>query len=136
MIDEKNVRLMTRLSVYENKEGKEDFKINRYSSRVYVNMKVLESSIAVTFAYLLAVFLYSFRFYSEISTKGFSFPYRTYLIYILGIYGVIFLGHFIYARKYYRRRYDKMRRNIRHYDRDLYILKKNIQKEKDPGTQG
>ena len=121
---------MTRISVYENNEGVEDFKINRYSSRVYVNTKVLESSIAVTIAYLCAVFLYSFRFYSEISSKGFSFPYRTYVIYCAGIYAAIFLIHFILARRFYKKRYEKMRRNIRQYDRDLYILKKNMQKEK------
>ena len=123
MINEKNVRLMTRISVYENNEGVKDFKINRYSSRVYVNTKVLESSIAVTIAYLCAVFLYSFRFYSEISSKGFSFPYRTYIVYCAGIYAAIFLIHFILARRHYKKRYEKMRRNIRQYDRDLYILK-------------
>ena len=135
MINEKNVRLMTRISVYENNEGVKDFKINRYSSRVYVNTKVLESSIAVTIAYLCAVFLYSFRFYSEISSKGFSFPYRTYIVYCAGIYAAIFLIHFILARRYYKKRYEKMRRNIRQYDRDLYILKKNMQKEKGSITQ-
>ena len=135
MINEKNVRLMTRISVYENNEGVKDFKINRYSSRVYVNTKVLESSIAVTIAYLCAVFLYSFRFYSEISSKGFSFPYRTYIIYCAGIYAAIFLIHFILARRHYKKRYEKMRRNIRQYDRDLYILKKNMQKEKGSITQ-
>lgn len=135
MINEKNVRLMTRISVYENNEGVKDFKINRYSSRVYVNTKVLESSIAVTIAYLCAVFLYSFRFYSEISSKGFSFPYRTYIVYCAGIYAAIFLIHFILARRHYKKRYEKMRRNIRQYDRDLYILKKNMQKEKGSITQ-
>ena len=135
MINEKKVRLMTRISVYENNEGVKDFKINRYSSRVYVNTKVLESSIAVTIAYLCAVFLYSFRFYSEISSKGFSFPYRTYIVYCAGIYAAIFLIHFILARRHYKKRYEKMRRNIRQYDRDLYILKKNMQKEKGSITQ-
>ena len=135
MINEKNVRLMTRISVYENNEGVKDFKINRYSSRVYVNTKVLESSIAVTIAYLCAVFLYSFRFYSEISSKGFSFPYRTYIVYCAGIDAAIFLIHFILARRHYKKRYEKMRRNIRQYDRDLYILKKNMQKEKGSITQ-
>ena len=136
MINEKNVRLMTRLSVYENNEGIEDSKINRYSCNTYVNVKVLESSIAITFAYILGVILYSFRFYSEISAKGFSFPYRTYLGYFVGGYAVVFLIHFIFARNYYRKRYEKMRRNIRQYDRDLYILKKNIQKGKGTNTQG
>ena len=135
MINEKNVRLMTRISIYENREGKEEFKINRYSSRVYVNTKMLESTIAVTAAYLCAVLLYSFRYYSEISSKGFSFPYRMYLIYCTWIYAAVFLIHFILARRFYKKRYEKMRRNIRQYDRDLYILKKNIQKEKGSDAQ-
>ena len=135
MIDEKRIRLMTKISVYEKGEGLKDFKMNRYSERTYVNMKVLGSSIAVTLAFLLGVFLYSFHFYSEISTRGFSFPYRTYLIYVVAVYVAVFLIHFILARRYYRKRYEKMRNNLDQYDRDLYILKQDIQKAKNQNEQ-
>jgi len=121
---------MTKISLYENKEGVKDFKMNRYTEKTFINKKVLESSIVITVAYLMGVFLYSFRFYSEISTKGFSFPYKSYVIYIAGVYAAVFLIHFILARMYYRKCYEKMRRHVREYDRDLYILKKRIQKGK------
>ena len=53
MIDPKKVRLMTKLAVYEEGPGKKDLKINCYSKRTYVNIKQLESIIAVTVAYVL-----------------------------------------------------------------------------------
>ena len=55
MIDPKKVRLMTKLAVYEEGPGKKDLKINCYSKRTYVNIKQLESIIAITVAYLLGL---------------------------------------------------------------------------------
>ena len=50
MIDPKKVRLMTKLAVYEEGPGKKDLRINGYSKRTYVNIKQLESVIAITAA--------------------------------------------------------------------------------------
>ena len=53
MIDPKKVRLMTKLAVYEEGPGKKDLRINGYSNRTYVNIKQLESVIAIPAAYIL-----------------------------------------------------------------------------------
>ena len=66
MIDPKKVRLMTKLAVYEEGPGKKDLKINCYSKRTYVNIKQLESIIAITVAYLLGLGLYCFGIYTDI----------------------------------------------------------------------
>ena len=63
MIDPKKVRLMTKLAVYEEGPGKKDLRINGYSKRTYVNIKQLESVIAITAAYILAMVLYLHRYY-------------------------------------------------------------------------
>ena len=65
MIDPKKVRLMTKLAVYEEGPGKKDLKINCYSKRTYVNIKQLESIIAITVAYLLGLGLYCFGIYTD-----------------------------------------------------------------------
>ena len=74
MIDPKKVRLMTKLAVYEEGPGKKDLRINGYSKRTYVNIKQLESVIAITAAYILAMVLYCFGIYTDIISRGLSFP--------------------------------------------------------------
>ncbi len=131
MIDPKKVRLMTKLAVYEEGPGKKDLKINCYTKKTYVNIKQLESIIAVTFAYALGILLYCFGIYPDIISQGLSFPYEKYLICAIVLYVFILVIDFVVTRRYYNRAYEKMREDIKQYDHNLYRLQKHIQKEKD-----
>ena len=104
MIDPKKVRLMTKLAVYEEGPGKKDLKINCYSKRTYVNIKQLESIIAITVAYLLGLGLYCFGIYTDIISQGLKFPYQKYILHA-------------------------MIEDIKQYDYNLYRLARYIQKE-------
>ena len=68
MIDVKKVRLMTRISMYENGPGKKDLKMNRSKQKTYISMKVIESILCVTVAYLIVAGLYSTRYVTMIVT--------------------------------------------------------------------
>lgn len=131
MIDPKKVRLMTKLAVYEEGLGKKDLKINSYSKKAYVNIKQLESMIAVTVAYILAMVLYCFGIYTDIISQGLAFPYKKYLLYAVILYFIIIIVNFIFTRRYYTKVYEKMREDIKDYDHNLYRLKKYIKKEKE-----
>lgn len=131
MIDPKKVRLMTKLAVYEEGTGKRDLKINSYSKKIYVNIKQLESIIAVTFAYALGILLYCFGIYTEIISLGLSFPYSRYLVHAIVLYFLILIIDFIFTRRYYSKVYEEMKENVKQYDYKLYRLQKYIQKEED-----
>lgn len=55
MLDERKVKLMTRLALYEETEGKEDFKISAYYRKDYVSLHMLCSFIWVTIGYICVV---------------------------------------------------------------------------------
>ena len=55
MVNMRKVRLMTKLAIYEKKEGKEDIKLGKYFRRDYVRLKVLHNIVAVTIGYLLVL---------------------------------------------------------------------------------
>lgn len=57
MLDEKKVKLMTRLAFYEETQGKEDFKISAYYRKDYVSLHMLCSFIWVTIGYVCIVAL-------------------------------------------------------------------------------
>ena len=48
MLNNRKVRLMTRLAIYEQTEGKEDVRISKYFRTDYVRLNVLKSIVAVT----------------------------------------------------------------------------------------
>lgn len=131
MIDPKKVRLMTKLAVYEEGPGKKDLKINCYSKKTYVNIKQLESVIAVTMAYILAMILYCFGIYTDIISRGLSFPYQKYIVHAIILYFLLIIIDILCTRRYYTRVYEKMKEDIKQYDHNLYRLEKYIQKEED-----
>lgn len=55
MLDERKVKLMTRLALYEETEGKEDFKISAYYRKDYVSLHMLYAFIWVTIGYICVV---------------------------------------------------------------------------------
>ena len=55
MLDGRKVKLMTRLALYEETEGKEDFKISAYYRKDYVSLHMLCTFIWVTIGYICVV---------------------------------------------------------------------------------
>lgn len=131
MIDPKKVRLMTKLAVYEEGPGKKDLKINGYSKKTYVNIKQLESIIAVTVSYILGMLLYCFGIYTDIISRGLGFPYQKYIVHAIILYFLLIIIDILCTRRYYTKVYNKMKEDIKQYDHNLYRLEKYIQKEED-----
>jgi hypothetical protein len=51
MLDYKKIRLMTKLAVYEKKDGKEDIHLSKYYKTDYVRYQVLKAIITSTIGY-------------------------------------------------------------------------------------
>ncbi len=66
MVNNRKVRLMTRLAIYEKGEGKEDLKLNKYFRRDYLRARMLGSFVAVTVGFVFTVglvILYNMDFF-------------------------------------------------------------------------
>lgn len=48
MLDEKRVKLMTKLALYEETQGKDDFKVSEYYRKDYVGMHMICTFLWVT----------------------------------------------------------------------------------------
>ena len=57
MVNNRKVRLMTKLAIYEKGAGREDLKLNRYFRRDYLRSRMLTSFVATTigFAFLVGL---------------------------------------------------------------------------------
>lgn len=131
MIDATKVRMMTKIAVYEKQKGKKELKMHRYTLRGYLSLKLLESFLAVTIAYILGAGLYIFRYYSNIVTEGLAFSYEGILIHILIVYGIVMIINLILTFVIQKKKYLAMLKNIKKYDKNLFLLKKYLDKEEE-----
>ena len=55
MLDKRKVRIMTRLALYEQNQGKEDFRISEYYRKDYAGLHAIFSFLWVTVGYILVL---------------------------------------------------------------------------------
>ena len=131
MLNNKKIRIMTKLAVYENKEGKEDISLSKYYKTDYVRYQVLKSIISATVGYLLIlllIFTYKFEY---IIQKAVSLDYKTIGVYILGIYIMLVAIYGLGSILGYSIKYDASRGKLSRYFKLLKRLNK-IYKEETP----
>ena len=130
MLDEKKVKLMTRLAFYEQTQGKEDFKVSAYYRKDYASLHTICSIIWVTVGYICAVGLIFLagmdNFLSSISF-GMMFLMLGILVlvylFLLILYGVI-------ASHIFNKKHRESRQRVKKYNHDLTRLLKLYEREK------
>ena len=110
MLDEKKVKLMTRLAFYEQTQGKEDFKVSAYYRKDYASLHTICSIIWVTVGYICAVGLIFLagmdNFLSSMS------------------FGMMFASHI------FNKKHRESRQRVKKYNHDLTRLLKLYEREK------
>ncbi|MCD8018030.1 MAG: hypothetical protein LUF92_00100 [Clostridiales bacterium] len=129
MIDATKVHMMTKLAVYETKTGKKELKMHRYSRKNYLTMKILESFFAVTIVCALGAGIYIMRYYSNIMTEGLAYPYGDLIRPILVLYVMITVIDLLVIYRIEAKRYDRMMDHVKQYDKNLFSLKKYLERE-------
>ena len=72
MLDERKVKLMTKMALYEQKEGKEDFKVSAYYRKDYASVHTIYSILWMTVGYILLIVLIGFAAMDYIEKIGFT----------------------------------------------------------------
>ena len=130
MLDEKKVKLMTRLAFYEQTQGKEDFKVSAYYRKDYASLHTICSIIWVTVGYICAVgliFLAGMDNFLSSMSFGMMFLMLGILVlvylFLLILYGVI-------ASHIFNKKHRESRQRVKKYNHDLTILLKLYEREK------
>lgn len=90
MLDERKVKLMTKLALYEHTQGREDFKISEYYRKDYAGMHVFSSVIWVTVGYVCLAMLIVFAgFDALIDSMSNSLMLMILMIFVVGYFGVV-----------------------------------------------
>lgn len=130
MLDEKKVKLMTRLAFYEQTQGKEDFKVSAYYRKDYASLHTICSIIWVTVGYICAVgliFLAGMDIFLSSMSFGMMFLMLGILVlvylFLLILYGVI-------ASHIFNKKHRESRQRVKKYNHDLTRLLKLYEREK------
>lgn len=130
MLDEKKVKLMTRLTFYEQTQGKEDFKVSAYYRKDYASLHTICSIIWVTVGYICAVgliFLAGMDNFLSSMSFGMMFLMLGILVlvylFLLILYGVI-------ASHIFNKKHRESRQRVKKYNHDLTRLLKLYEREK------
>ncbi len=129
MVNNRKVRLMTKLAIYEKKEGKEDIKLSRYFRRDYVRLHLLYTLIAVTAGYLLVLALIGAYQMEYLIKEAVHLDYIGIGKLILGVYIILLTIYMMASMIGYSLYYDKSRKKLAKYFRMLRKLRSFYQEE-------
>lgn len=129
MLDERKVRLMTSLAMYEQGQGKEDFKISEYYRKDYTGMHILFSIFWTTVGYACLIALIILAgldyFMAHMSVKLFM---------TLGIaaaagYLAVVIIYAVISSHIYNKKHRNARQRVKRYNHNLTKLLKMYEKE-------
>lgn len=122
MLNNRKVRLMTKLAIYEKKDGKEDIKLAKYYKSDYARLQMLKTAIAVTIAFLCLVavgIIYKMEF---ILNNALDIDYAMLGRKVLGIYLGVLSIYMIFTALGYSMKYKASRKKLAKYFRMLRKL--------------
>ncbi|BBF44147.1 hypothetical protein lbkm_2835 [Lachnospiraceae bacterium KM106-2] len=129
MINNRKVRIMTKLAIIENKEGKEVIKASQYFKRDYVRLQVLRGVISITLGYLLILTLIGLYQSEYLIAEAVTLNYKMIGTYVIGIYAMLIIIFVFAGTIGYGMKYDSSRKKLQKYNRGLKILSKMYEEE-------
>lgn len=127
MLNEEKIRLMTRLALYEQKEGKKDLPLSKYYRTDYLALKMINSTIVMTLGYILLlatiVLIKIEELLSDIVNMDLVAMGRNILI----IYVILFVVNMAATYFVSSYRFKRSRGNLNNYNsylKDLYMIYK------------
>ena len=123
MLNNEKITLMTKLSLYEQKNQKKEIKTSRFFKSDYMLMKMLSSFFYITVAYILSLVLWimygSEHLVAGLTTTGKFIGIVTVLVLIYIIVTVVYM---IFSYAFFSKRFKKIRKNLKEYNGDLKTL--------------
>ena len=116
MLNNEKIILMTKLSLYEQKNQKKEIKTSKYFRGDYMSLKMLKSFLYITVAYLLCLVLWfmykSDKVISSLTTTGRLTALIVMLVVLYMIFSYAFFSH----------KFRNIRKHLKEYNGDLKTL--------------
>lgn len=128
MLDEKKIKLMTKIAIYEKKERK-DLEIASKSFKVdYVTMQMIYTAVAATMGYFCLVALYVLGNLEDLFLNAGSIDFPKLIESAIRNYVLCLIVFLVIALFFYSQKYDKAFRKVKKDFTNLKNLSKLIEK--------
>ena len=131
MLNNDRIRLMTKLAIYENKEGKEDIRLSKYYKLDYVRYEVIKSIIFATIAYVIIAGMVIFYRSEEIIKDALTLDYKSIGMKALVVYVILITLYGAGSAIFFSYRFDRSRKKLGRYFKLLKRLNR-LYKEETP----
>lgn len=135
MVNNRKVRLMTRLAIFEKKEGQEDIKLGNFFRTDYVRLKVLKTVVSITIGYLLLLLLLVVYKSEFLLQNAVTLDYRRIVIKYALYYVLIATVYIAVTMIVYMVKYSTSRRKLAKYFRMLRKLRSLYREENGELTE-
>lgn len=139
MLNEERIKLMTKLALYEQGEGKKAIRTNKYSKGDYVGLNIIKTLFFTTIAYLSLLFIWVL-FKVDYYMQNFSDLNIWKLGIILIISYIVFMVFYlILSYHYYSKKYRSIKKSLGEYNSGLkqlhrmYRVESKMKEEKGLG---
>ncbi len=129
MVREENVKLMSKIAIYEKREGKTEIPMNAFYKGDYVRLNSLKAVVSATIVFVLAAVLVVVYKLEYILANILKMDYKKLAILILAVYVIWIFLYWLIARIIYSKRYEASRSNIIIYNHNLKKLQEETRKE-------
>ena len=123
MLNNEKIILMTKLSLYEQKNQKKEIKTSKYFRGDYMSLKMLKSFLCITVAYLLCLVLWfmykSDKVISSLTTTG---RLTALIIMLVILYIVSVVLYMIFSYAFFSHKFRNIRKHLKEYNGDLKTL--------------
>lgn len=129
MLDERKVKLMTQLALYDQTQGKEDFKIREYYRKDYAGVHILYTVLWVTIGYIAAWAIAMIAGLDTLMEKMSTALLITLVLAAVVGYVVVLVSYIGIASHLYNKKHQEARQRVKRYNHILTRLLKMYEKE-------
>lgn len=130
MVNEEKVKLMNKMALYEEKYGKEDFKIASYYKKDYISYQTIITVIWVTVGYAVLFGIFAAAFMETLLDKANLFVMVLIVLAAIALYLILAVSYGLFASRFYQRKHNRAKGRVKRYTRMLTQLEKFYGKER------
>lgn len=124
MLNERKVKLMTKLAIYEKNEGRHTIPMTKYFTDDFVSWNMIKTVVAITFAYFLGVAIWLLYNIEDIMENITTLNYFEIIRYALLLYVILLVGYIVISYIAYRVKYYRAMKSLAKYEKGLKELAK------------
>lgn len=129
MLNNNKIRIMSKLAMFEQNEGKEDLRLSKYYRLDYLRLHLLTDIVSVTIGYLLILGVVLFYNLEYIIANAITLNYLDIGYKVLGIYIFILIFYGAYSLIMYSIKYNRSKKKLHKYFKDLKALREVYREE-------